>query len=109
ARELAAAAGLEGVEVVTGDASLTDHYLALAPAHLVLLCGIFGNIVPADIERTVRTCAGLCARGGTVIWTRGRDADPSLPPAIASWYERAGFAEVFRSPDGIDLCVFAHR
>lgn len=109
ARELAAAAGLEGVEVVTGDASLTDHYLALAPAHLVLLCGIFGNIVPADIERTVRTSAALCERGGTVIWTRGRDADPAMVPAIASWFERDGFAEVFRSPEGLDLCVGAHR
>lgn len=109
ARESAAHAGLDGVEVVTGDAALTDHYLDLAPAHLVLLCGIFGNIVPADIERTVRTCAALCARGGTVVWTRGRNADPSLPPTIASWFERAGFAESFRSPEGIDLYVSAHR
>lgn len=109
ARELAAQAGLAGVEVVTGDAALTDHYLDLAPAHLVLLCGIFGNIVPADIERTVGTCVGLCARGGTVVWTRGRDADPTMVPAITSWFERAGFAESFLTPEGHDLCVGAHR
>src|SRR3989442_792791 len=44
ARTSAAEAGLTGVEVVTGDAALTEHCLGLAPAHLVLLCGIFGNI-----------------------------------------------------------------
>ena len=109
ARELAAKAGLDGVEVVTGDAALTDHYLELAPAHLVLLCGIFGNIVPADIERTVRTSAGLCARGGTVIWTRGRHVEPAMVPVVAGWFEREGFAEVFRSPEELDLYVGAHR
>lgn len=109
ARDLAAQAGLDGVEVVTGDAALTDHYRDLAPAHLVLLCGIFGNIVPPDIERTIRACAALCARGGTVVWTRGRDADPALLPLIGSWFAREGFAETFLTPEGIDLCVGTHR
>ncbi|MBR7835997.1 class I SAM-dependent methyltransferase [Actinospica durhamensis] len=109
ARELAAEAGLTDVEVVTGDAALTDHYIDLAPAHLVLLCGIFGNVVPADIERTARICSALCARGGTVIWTRGRKADPALFPHIERWFAREGFEEVFVTPEDIDLAVAAHR
>jgi hypothetical protein len=109
ARELAARAGLGGVEVVVGDAALTDHYADLSPAHLVLLCGIFGNIVEADIERTVRTSAALCARGGTVIWTRGRGADPAMVARIAGWFERAGFEEVFTTPEELELAVAAHR
>src|SRR5690348_11527682 len=35
ARRAAGEAGLPGVEVVTGDASLTDAYAGLVPAHLV--------------------------------------------------------------------------
>src|SRR5436305_2938117 len=50
AREHAARAGLSRVEVVTGDAALTDHYVSHAPADLVMACGVFGNITPEDIE-----------------------------------------------------------
>ncbi len=110
ARALAARAGLSGVEVVTGDAALTDHYLGLAPAHLVLLCGIFGNIVPTDIDRTVRISAALCARGGTVIWSRGRDTgDATLFARIEQWFAREGFEESFATPETVTLGVAAHR
>ncbi|MFK0022875.1 hypothetical protein [Streptomyces sp. NPDC090798] len=40
----AGAAGLSGVEVVVGDAASTDHHQDLAPADLVLLCGVLGNL-----------------------------------------------------------------
>ena len=40
------------VEVVTADASLTDQYRDMVPAEPVLVCGIFGNILDEDIERT---------------------------------------------------------
>jgi hypothetical protein len=60
------------VEVVTADASLTDHYRGMAPADLVLVCGVFGNITDEDIERTIDSCPQLCQTSGTVIWTRHR-------------------------------------
>lgn len=44
AEERAQAAGLHQVDVVTADASLTDHYRGMVPADLVLVCGVFGNI-----------------------------------------------------------------
>jgi hypothetical protein len=109
ARDLAEQAILPEVEVVTGDAALTDYYRDLAPAHLVLLCGIFGNIVPSDVERTVRASAALCTLGGTVIWTRGRSADPAFFPRISSWFEREGFEEVFVTGEDVELGVGAHR
>ncbi|HEX4789750.1 MAG TPA: SAM-dependent methyltransferase [Actinospica sp.] len=109
ARRAAADAGLTGVEVVTGDAALTDHYLDLAPADLVLVCGLYGNISVADIERTVAACAALCAEGGTVVWTRGRRPEQEMVPQICAWYEEHGFERLWLAEPEIQLCVGAHR
>lgn len=49
-----AAAGLDQVQVVVGDAALTDQYAGMVPADLVLLCGVFGNVTDHDIRRTIR-------------------------------------------------------
>ncbi|PSL56597.1 methyltransferase family protein [Saccharothrix carnea] len=104
----ARAAGLDGVEVLTADAALTDHYADLAPADLVLVCGVFGNITDEDIERTVDHCAALCRTGGTVIWTRHRDA-PDLVPAICEWFEERGFERLWLSAPDAGYGVGAHR
>jgi predicted RNA methylase len=108
AEAAARAAGLDQVEVVTADASLTDHYRGMAPADLVLVCGLFGNITDEDVERTVDTCTRLCASGGTVIWTRTRK-EPDLVPRICGWFEERGFERRWLSePDaGFGVCV--HR
>jgi len=109
--ELAAAArerAPEQVEVVTGDASLTDHYEGMVPAELVLLCGIFGNITNADIERTVAASPQLCRTGGTVIWTRHRE-DPDLAPTICAWFEDRGFERVWLSDKDAGFGVGVHR
>ncbi|MET8833695.1 SAM-dependent methyltransferase [Micromonospora sp. NPDC004540] len=109
ARRAAAEAGLTGVEVVAGDAALTDRYADLVPADLVLVCGIFGNIADADIRATVRHCASLCATGGAVFWTRHR-REPDLVPAICDWFAEEGFAPVaVSSPaDGVGVGVHRH-
>ncbi|MFI9384394.1 class I SAM-dependent methyltransferase [Kutzneria sp. NPDC052558] len=102
-----AAAGLD-VEIVTGDASLTANYRGFAPADLVLMCGVFGNITEDDIERTVDTCRALTTRNGTVIWTRGRTA-PDLLPQICSWFEDRDFERLWVSDPAVDYGVAAHR
>jgi hypothetical protein len=95
----AAAAGLSGVEVRRADASVVSSFADVLPAHVLLLCGIFGNVSETDIERTVRATAGLCADGATVIWTRNR-RPPDLTPRIRSWFAGSGFEEVaFDAPD----------
>ncbi|WP_406434008.1 class I SAM-dependent methyltransferase [Streptomyces sp. NBC_01589] len=90
AMERADRAGLRQVEVVTGDASLIDHYEDTAPADLVLVCGVFGNITDADIEHTIAACSQLCKTGGAVIWTRHRAA-PDRVPLICEWFEAHDF------------------
>lgn len=62
ARRAARLTGLEEVEVVAGDASSTDACAGAVPADLVLVCGLFGNISPADIQRTIGGLPQLCAR-----------------------------------------------
>ncbi|WP_089015682.1 class I SAM-dependent methyltransferase family protein [Micromonospora inositola] len=108
ARAAAAEAGLPAVQVVVGDAALTDHYADLAPAHLVLVCGVFGNIVDADIRATVGHCAALCAAGGTVFWTRHR-REPDLVPAICDWFAEEGFTPVAVSSPADGVGVGVHR
>ncbi|MFI5695284.1 SAM-dependent methyltransferase [Kribbella sp. NPDC051586] len=102
------ARGFDQVEVVTGDASLTDQYIGLVPAELVLLCGIFGNISAADIQRTIDASPQLCRTGGTVIWTRHRE-DPDLAPSICDWFEARGFERVWLSDRDAGFGVGVHR
>lgn len=93
ARTAAAAIGLSEVDVRETDASVVANFADALPAHVLLLCGIFGNVSDADVERTVSSAAALCAPTGTVIWTRHR-RPPDLTPAIRAWFERSGFAEL---------------
>jgi hypothetical protein len=108
AAERVRAAGLDQVEVVTADASLTDNYRDLVPADLVLVCGIFGNILDADIERTIETCTQLCRNGGTVIWTRHRHA-PDRVPQICDWFAAREFELQWLSDPDAGFGVGVHR
>ena len=92
ARQAAAAAGLDGVEVLQADAGTTDVCVGAVPAEIVVVCGIFGNITPDDIQATVAALPSLCAPGALALWTRHRRR-PDLTPSIRSWFEAAGFRE----------------
>lgn len=81
------------IEVVNADASVTSAYAGAVPADIVLVCGVFGNIIDDDIHRTVAALPSLCAPRATVIWTRGT-FPPDLTPAIRSWFEAGGFSEL---------------
>lgn len=93
ARHAASAAGLESVEILAADASITDAYEGAVPADLVLLCGVFGNISQADIANTIDHLPLLCAHAASVIWTRHRHP-PDLTPFIRKTFERTGFDEL---------------
>jgi len=71
----------------------TSACAGAAPADLLLMCGIFGNVGDDDVERTVSAVPSLLATGGTVIWTRSTRA-PDLIPRIRSWFEEVGVEEV---------------
>lgn len=108
AAEFARANTLDQIEIVTGDASLTDQYHGMVPADLVLICGLFGNISDADIKRTIDTCPQLCAIGGHVIWTRHRRS-PDRVPLICEQFEALGFEQCRLSGDDTELGVGVHR
>lgn len=108
ARRAAAEAGLRGVEVVTGDAAATRHYVDLAPAQLVVMCGVFGNITDADVQRVLDRCTGLCATGGTLVWTRHRQP-PDLVPRICEWLAERGFEQRWLSEPNAGFGVGVHR
>ena len=105
----AAAARLDKVEVVAGDASTTTAYEGAVPADVVLACGVFGHATDDDIRRTIDHLPTLCAWGATVIWTRG-GFEPDLRPAIRAWFAETGFKELgFDSADSSSWGVGAHR
>ncbi|MGW7540281.1 methyltransferase domain-containing protein [Streptomyces sp. NPDC054770] len=108
AAETARSAGLQGIEAVAADAALLDHYAGMAPADVVLICGVFGNIADPDIERTVSACPQLCRTGGRVIWTRNRKP-PDRVPLICDWFTEHGFtSEWLTAPDELQA-VGVHR
>jgi len=75
-------------------ASYTDH----VPADVLLLCGIFGNVAPADIAATVDAVPALVRPGAAVLWTRHRRS-PDITPWIRQRFHDAGCpAEAWVSP-----------
>jgi len=97
ARAQTAALGLPELQVVTGDAGSSAAYEGVAPADLLLACGVFGNVSNDDIERTVRAFPALVAEGGTVIWTRHR-SPPDATQLIRAWVAEIGFEETAYEP-----------
>lgn len=98
-----AAAG-EGVTVLTGDAGRTDPYAAVAPAEVLLACGVFGNISYEDTRRTIAALPSLLAAGGTVIWTRAGESD------VREIFALNGFTELaFEAPSDARFRVGVHR
>lgn len=93
ARAAASAAGLDAVEAVAADASVTDAYLGAVPADVVVVCGVFGNIAADDLASAIEQLAQLCAPRASVVWTRHR-RPPDLVPHIREAFARAGFGEV---------------
>lgn len=109
ARAAEHARGLGRVEVRQTDAGTTGAYAGAVPADLVLLCGIFGNVVDDDVRRTVAATPQLCAPGAVVIWTRHRD-EPDLTPRIRGWFAGHGFVEeAFVAPERELFSVGVHR
>lgn len=96
------------VDIVVGDAGISDVYEGAAPADLVLVCGVFGNVTDADVFNTVQMLPMLCAPGATVIWTRHR-RPPDLTPALLEEFERAGFEPVATAEGATMFGVGMHR
>jgi hypothetical protein len=97
------------LEVLEGDAGVTDSYAGAVPADLVMLCGVFGNVTDDDIRTTVRATACLMAPGAVVLWTRG-SFETDLAPVIAGWFEESGFERTaYHADDDHGHRVVEHR
>jgi hypothetical protein len=85
----------DSVEVRCVDAGSSDAYADIAPADLVLLVGIFGNISDQDMRATVAAGPQLCTAGATLIWSRGRGGGlVDRNEEVRSWFGAAGFTEI---------------
>jgi len=100
AARAAAEAGI-AVDVRAGDAGASSTWSDVLPVDVLMLCGVFGNITDADVERTVAASRSMLAPGGFVVWTRGNRVpdDPARhtdDPAerVRRLFLAAGFAEV---------------
>ena len=101
---------LDRVEMIVGDAALTDSYAGAVPANIVMACGVFGNISDDDIRNTIEHLPMLCAAGAAVVWTRGWRPEHDLTPTIRGWFEQRGFEEVaFDAPAEETFSVGVHR
>jgi hypothetical protein len=111
ARRTAAELGLSAVEIRTADAGTTDVLADFAPAHVVLACGVFGNITLDDARRTITTLPRLLTPGGIVIWTRGRADDGSDPSVgLCETFGDLGFSRLsFTAPGDARFRVGMHR
>ena len=72
ARQRVADASLSGVAVVQGDAGVTGvtgAYVGMAPADIVLVCGVFGSLTAEDIDTTISLPPTLLSPSGQVIWS----------------------------------------
>ena len=94
ARDTAVRLGLTAVSVRTADAGTLDPYRGSFPAHVLLACGVFGN-VPSRTRNEPSPPCQHAGRRGIVIWTRGQfddGPDPSLH--LRSCFLKTGFTEV---------------
>jgi hypothetical protein len=97
------------IDVVVGDAGLTDMYEGAVPADLVLVTGVFGNVSDDGIVHTVQTLPMLCAPGATVVWTRHR-RPPDVTPRVMEAFGAAGFDFVsYDTQDEMLFGVGVHR
>jgi hypothetical protein len=103
-----ASAGLS-LSVRCGDASETATYSDVVPVDVLLLVGIFGNIIDDDIATTIAAVPALCKPGATVIWTRHR-RKPDVTPQIREWFDQANCSSIdFHSPGLGSFAVASER
>ena len=95
ARARIAALGLDQVHVVQGDAGLSDSYVGLPRAQVVVLSGVLVHLAPADRARVLQFLPRLCTAGATVIWTIGNRFDPTRARRVHRTVARHG-VEVVR-------------
>ena len=94
AANAADSAGLERVVVRHGDAGDPASFGDVVPVHVLMLCGIFGNVDHATVADIARAVPTMVFPGGYVIWTRGGGRPVDRRPEVRHWFIEAGMPEV---------------
>jgi hypothetical protein len=95
-RQAAQVAGLtHQIEFFNGDATKSASYTGVAPADLVIVCGVFGNVRKKYLFHLVGSLRFLCRAGGYVVWTRLLELNGTHKvKLIRELLHSAGFEEV---------------
>jgi hypothetical protein len=103
--------GLFGVEVRMEDAGRIGSYRDVPPAHVLMICGVFGNISINDVQCTIALLSMLLAPEGIVIWTRGiPDTGRDRSEDIRDTFAGNGFTElVFERTEAGDFRIGMNR
>jgi hypothetical protein len=70
-REASIAGLQDAVHFFNADATEFVTYLGMAPADIVLACGVWGHVPAHERGSLVGALAGFCKARGAVTWTRG--------------------------------------
>ena len=72
AQEYARIHDIPNVHTINKDASLKESYDDIPKADLIVICGLFGHLVPEDIAATALFLQTLIEDNATVIWSRNK-------------------------------------
>jgi len=90
----AESAGLERVVVRRGDAGDPASFRDVVPVHVLMLCGIFGNVHHATVADIASAVPAMVLAGGYVIWTGGGGRPVDHRPEVRRWFINAGMPEM---------------
>ena len=99
------------IELINGDATISDNYVGAVPADIVIVCGVFGNLADeAELNRLLGNLSFLSKQGAFVLWTRGHSNGIPYSETVRKFLRSAGFEEVnFKLTATRDMGVGIHR
>ncbi len=99
------------IELINGDATISDNYVGAVPADIVIVCGVFGNLADeAELNRLLTNLSFLSKQGAFVLWTRGHSNGIPYSETVRKFLRSAGFEEVnFKLTATGDMGVGIHR
>lgn len=99
------------IEFINGDATSAANYLGAAPADIVIVCGIFGNLADEnELNRLLENLSFLTKKGAFVLWTRGHTHGIAYSEIVRKYFREFGFEEIdFQLTATGDMGVGIHR
>ena len=82
------------VRFLSQDATDYATYRQIAPANIILVCGVWGHVPADERPQLVQGLSTLCAPGGMVVWTCGALRGMARPRAIQSLFRGPAWEEV---------------